>query len=259
MALRWLDENWEVFGTFRTQSTSLSKLSNSGIQLFHCDLSDPSSIESSCKKIIKSCETWDVLVLCPGSQDPIGSFETCVFNEWEASIRVNFTSQLRIVHEMLPYRKIGTSLEPCIIFFAGGGTNNAVVDYSAYTISKIALIKMCELLDAEIQDARFAIIGPGWVKTKIHKSTFVAGNKAGANHERTKRKFENDEFTPMEDVINCCEWIIRAPRNIVSGRNFSVVFDAWGADDLKEKLASDDNMYKLRRYGNDFKKRNAEK
>ncbi len=255
MAQRWLKKGWQVFGTYRTSPASLAKLSDSGCHLFHCDLSDVESIKNACDEITSKCESWDVLTLCPGSQDPIGSFEECAFDEWEDSIHVNFTRQLRIVHALLHYRHMSSLVEPCVIFFAGGGTNNAVVNYSAYTISKIALIKMCELLDAEIPDARFVILGPGWVNTKIHESTLIAGKKSGDNYEKTKHKLARKEFTPMEDVLNCCEWIINTPRNIVSGRNFSVVFDAWGWEDLNNKLISDNDMYKLRRHGNDWVKR----
>jgi hypothetical protein len=52
-------------------------------------------------------------------------------------------------------------------------------------------------------------------------------------------------------VLDCCDWVIEAPREIVSGRNFSVVFDAWDDQSLAAILRSDPNMYKLRRAGND--------
>jgi len=132
------------------------------------------------------------------------------------------------------------------------GIRNATVNYSAYTISKVALIKMCELLDAEIQDSRFTIVGPGWVKTKIHESTIKAGIKAGDNLNRTIDKFDRDEFTPLQDVLDCCDWLIQSPRELISGRNFSVVFDMWGTDELSDKLVEEPDMYKLRRHGNNW-------
>ena len=255
MAKRWASYGWQIIGTYRTETSSLKDLSDIGVNLIECDLSDDESVISACKKIQELYLQWDILVLCPGTQDPVGSFDSIDFDAWALSVRVNFVNQLRVVRELLPKRNRNNDLKPCVLFFAGGGTNNATVNYSAYTVSKIALIKMCELLDAEIQDTRFTILGPGWVKTKIHQSTLTAGNRAGDNFERTKRKLENNEFTPLEDVLKCCDWIIGAPRNIVSGRNFSVVFDAWGTDELDEKLTSDYNMYKLRRHRNDCLKR----
>ena len=112
---------------------------------------------------------------------------------------------------------------------------------------------MCELLDAEVPDTSFVIVGPGWVKTKIHQATLDAGLKAGANYEKTKAKLAGDECTPMEKVLDCCDWIIKADRSIISGRNFSVVFDKWEDPALMKKLAEDPDMYKLRRHRNDWK------
>ncbi|MCX6224482.1 MAG: SDR family NAD(P)-dependent oxidoreductase [Bacteroidia bacterium] len=252
MAKRWVSYGWQIIGTYRTETSSIKGLSDIGVNLLECDLSDDESVKSACKKIQELCLQWDILVLCPGTQNPVGSFDSVDFDAWAISVRVNFVNQLRIVRELLPKRNRDNELGPCVLFFAGGGTNNATVNYSAYTISKIALIKMCELLDAEIQDTRFTIVGPGWVKTKIHESTVKAGVKAGDNLKRTMDKFTSNEFTPMQDVLDCCDWLIKSPREVISGRNFSVVFDMWGTDELSDKLVEGPDMYKLRRYGNNL-------
>ncbi|MEA1960387.1 MAG: SDR family oxidoreductase, partial [Bacillota bacterium] len=249
---RWLIKGWDVLGTYRTKSQGVNKLGDMGAKLVYCDLGQTDSLSQACDELRRLCSQWDVLILCPGTQEPINLFSDCNFEEWEKSIKVNFSSQLRIVHELLPIRNMTNSLGPIVLFFAGGGTNNATINYSAYTISKIGLIKMTELLDAEITDTRFAIVGPGWVKTKIHKSTLSAGSKAGDNYDKTRNMLVSKKCTPMEDVLDCCDWIIDSPKEIISGRNFSTVFDLWGSDALALKLIEDSNMYKLRRSGNNI-------
>ena len=252
MARRWKKKAWNVFGTYRKKANTTDDLSEIGVQLIHCDLSDNGSIQKACLKLRNLCPPWDNLILSAGLQEPIGSFINCNFDDWAESIQVNFTNQLRIVQELMPARNTANVLGPCVLFFAGGGTNNATVNYSAYTISKIALIKMCELLDAEIPDTRFVIVGPGWVKTKIHEATLKAGIRAGENYDKTKYKISINEFTSMSEVLDCCDWLIRSPRNVISGRNFSVVFDMWGTEELSRKLTGDLDMYRLRRHGNDL-------
>ena len=140
-----------------------------------------------------------------------------------------------------------------VIFFAGGGTNNATERYSAYTISKIASIKMCELLDFEFEDTKFSILGPGWVKTKIHNATLEDKVNAGKNYFKTRELISENGMNSMERVIDCCDWVINQPKNIVGGRNFSVVNDNWGSEDLTELLGKNQDLYKLRRLGNDLK------
>jgi len=62
-----------------------------------------------------------------------------------------------------------------------------------------------------------------------------------------------EECTPMEKVLDCCDWLMGAQRRAVGGRNFSVVFDQWGKPAVTQKLLKDPHMYKLRRQGNDWK------
>jgi len=248
----YLNRGHEVIGTFRTLSPSLKLLEQRGLKAISCDLTSQ-ALSDSLTKIKSISSAWDNLVLCPGTQDPVGPFYSCNFDKWQESINTNFVLQMRIVHDLLPLRRIASANGPLVLLFAGGGTNNATLNYSAYTLSKIALIKACELLDAEIPDTRFTILGPGWVKTKIHKATLEAGpSLAGSNYQKTIDKLSGTECNPMSKVIECCDWVVNSPRNIVGGRNFSVVFDSWGSISLDSKLRSDPDMYKLRRSGNSF-------
>ncbi len=251
LALRWQKKGFNVYGTYRTTSAQVDELNALGIKTVHCDLTNSASIKEACSFLSKTCLHWDYLVICPGLQDPVDSFADCDFLKWEQSINVNFIKQMQIIHQLLPFRSKAASKPPVVLLFAGGGTNNATVNYSAYTVSKIALIKMCELLDAEIPDTSFTIIGPGWVKTKIHESTLKAGAKAKSNYQKTLEKLGTNECTPMEKVLDCCDWIINEEHKVIGGRNFSVVFDQWSTSQLKTSLLEDPNMYKLRRHGND--------
>lgn len=252
MCKRWIRGGHSIVGTYRTESAQTEELKKMGVQLIHCDLVDKESVNKAIGAINSSIDNWDSLIIAPGNQEPVGMFVDTDFDEWEKSIQVNFTSQLRFVYGLLSKKNINHSLGPSVLFFAGGGVNNSVIRYSAYTISKIALIKMCELLDAEIPDVRFVIVGPGWVKTKIHEATLQAPEMAGENYHKTKAKIASDEFTPMDDVLDCCDWLIDLPREIMSGRNFSVVFDKWGTSELKKELLNNFNMYRLRREGNEL-------
>jgi NAD(P)-dependent dehydrogenase (short-subunit alcohol dehydrogenase family) len=248
----WLSKDWEVHGTYRTMSEGVRDLTANLTSMTQCDLSSKSSIDEACKVLGNQAKDWDVLIMGPGLQDPVNLFLDCDIDEWSESIEVNFTNQVRIVHCLLQNRNRPSSTSPVVLFFAGGGTNNATLRYSAYTISKIASIKMMELLAAEIPEVKFVIVGPGWVKTKIHDSTIKAGDKAGDNYLRTIEKLKSEDCTPMKSVIDCCNSLIDGSTEIISGRNFSVVFDKWGTKELNELLEKYPDMYKLRRFGNDF-------
>ena len=237
---RYVERGDTVHGTYRHRPEGIP----SEVWLYPCDLARKDSVFDLCKALYGTM--WDLLVFCPGTQEPVGKFDDVRFGKWAESVEVNFLNQMRILHSLLPYR----SKKARVLFFAGGGTNNAPTHYSGYIISKIALVKMVELLDAEIPDVVFGIIGPGWVKTKIHQATFNAGEFAGSNYMRTVEKLEGNDLTPMSKVVECCEWFENAPYDVVGGRNISLVHDKWGSPELDEKLRADKNMYKLRRFKN---------
>lgn len=245
---RWLAQGVKVFGTYRTYSQNVALLLEDGVPLFPCDLTERQSILNACSLLRDQCSQWDVLVLCPALRDPIAPFIGVDFDEWEKSVMVNFVGQLRVIRELLPARDVNSVPEPMVLLFAGGGPNKATVNYSAYAVSKVALIKMCELLDAELLDTRFVIVNPGWVKTKIHEAVLEVGPQAGDDYWRTAEKFNKGTWTPMERVVGCCEWLAQAPRALVSGRYFGVEFDEWGLEKLNQRLREDPNVYKLRRY-----------
>ena len=250
LARAWIAEGHQVVGTYRTRSDEVAELEALGATLIHCDMGDSASLASAVADINASPDAWEALVMAAGSLEPIGPFETTDMDQWERSIQINFTSQLRMVRELLPGRSDSVPDGPLVLFFAGGGTNNATVDNSAYTVSKIALIKMCELLDAEVVDTRFTIIGPGWVDTKIHQSVIDAGESGSSLYQRTVDTLEGNDLVPLSKVVDCCNWVFGSPRDVVGGRNFSLVHDDWGNVALDEMLRSDPNMYKLRRAGN---------
>ena len=250
----WLNKGHNIYGTFRTDTNKVRELKDRGATLVQCDLSDSGSYTKAIRDLKQICKVWDNLVLCPGTQEPVGRFCDVDFDKWAESINLNFTAQLRCIHSLMPSRRKDAGLEPLVLMFAGGGTNNATVNYSAYTIAKLALIKVCELLDAEESDTRFVILGPGWVHTKIHQSTIDAGPRfAGSNYYKTIDKLSGNACNPVSRVVECCDWVIASKREVVGGRNFSVVFDSWSDPRLDEELVRDRDMYKLRRFRNDFK------
>jgi NADP-dependent 3-hydroxy acid dehydrogenase YdfG len=247
----WKEQGRQVYGTYRKKNLQTEELEKKyRIPLVQCDFLDKTSIEDACLNLRKLCLQWDVLVIAPGTLEPIGKFEEINFDEWENCLKINFINCMRMLHLLLPYRacKVKQNM-PCVLFFAGGGTNDAPVEHSSYILSKIALIKSCELLDAEIPDVKFMIVGPGWVKTKIHQESLRKGQ--GISYNRTKVQFEKGSFIPMEKVVACFDWLIKSSSRGISGRNFSVVFDSWGTRTLEQELEKDLNMYKLRRYRND--------
>ena len=239
--------NERVIGTSRC--TSLSEENNGGI--FHLDVSSPNSISTFVEQF--SAEyTWERLVFCPAVMTPIGPFKDIDIEEWIINYNINFTSQAYLLHKLLP---VSQGVMPRVLFFAGGGTNSAPKYYSAYILSKIALIKLVELLNEEMDDLCFSIIGPGWVNTRIHAQSIALGLEELESYKETSRRIQECDFVPMEKVVDSIMWVLSQSKEIVGGRNFSTAHDPYDSDELIRLISSDHNVFKLRRYGNSLSNR----
>ena len=235
LALAYLDDGYEVIGTYRRPELVADLR---GITLIHCDITSKKSIRLMIETFAAFKSPWDIFISSVGTLEPIGAFFSADFDVWEEAVTVNSLAQLRVLRELWPYRRQGQLCHAA--FFAGGGTNNSFPNHSAYAASKIFLIKMCELLDAENTDLNIFILGPGFLPTKIHRfqptMDFLPSRQ---------------EKTAYKDVYGCINWCIAMGKNIAGGRNFSVVHDLWQEDALLvEQLQRDKNKFKLRRFRN---------
>jgi NAD(P)-dependent dehydrogenase (short-subunit alcohol dehydrogenase family) len=244
---RYLAAGCAVVGTYRQMGGLEAFRSNPDLTLLPLDLSEPVSFCGIAGELRRRGLTWDLLILANGTMEPIGPFLGLDGNRWVESINVNALMPCLLLQTLYPLRRPGRIAD--VAFFAGGGTNNPFRNYSAYCLSKILLIKMCELLDDETPDLNAFILGPGYVSTKIHRQTERAGAAAGDNLAKTRR-FAETPGTSMDDILDCLEWCVAQGRATVGGRNLSVVHDAWrgGGEALACRLRMDTNMFKLRRF-----------
>lgn len=246
----FLQLGWDVAGTLRRDETN-SRLADRGLQLTtNCDFGSEASVDRAVKEITSSTRPWSVLVVLPGTMKPIGPFEGVDFNDWAESVSINLINQLRFVHGLLGHAKSDGNAK--CVFFAGGGTNSAPRSFSAYVLSKVALIKATELLDAENLGVTFSILGPGWVETKIHQQTLEEVGSPTEVVLETQRRLSEKDFVEMNQVISFLHWIIGQPKDVVGGRNFAVKSDPIHSERFVEVLKSDSSIYKLRRFGNSF-------
>lgn len=243
---RLLADGWNVAGTGRTPERVQALLQHPRFSFLPCDLDDKASIDAAITAFAARGTPWDLFVSSAGTMEPIGPFFDLDFDAWERSIRVNSTAQLRVLHGLWRLRRREQVVDAMLM--AGGGTNNPFPNYSAYCASKIMLIKMCELLDDEAGELNIFIIGPGYVRTRIHEETLRAGVAAGSGLEKTRR-FLQESGTPLDEIYAHMRWCMDQGRVVAGGRNFSTVHDAWrgGGLELIEGLRDDADGFRLRR------------
>ena len=251
LARRYSADGYIVAGTYRSRKLLPELAGLPGCHLFSCDLSKKGTILSSIRRFASLGLKWETFISCASWPPPLTGFFGGDFDEWSASVHVNAIEQLRVLHAIYPFRDRKTAAN--VVFFAGPGTNNAVKNFSALTLSKLMLIKACELLDAENGDLNAFIVGPGWTRTKTHDIILSDPNVSPEKYRETMAFLKTQEGTSMEDIYRCVRRLSLSGRKVSGGRNFSIVHDAWRSDELFEELAKDPDMYKLRRYRNEWK------
>ncbi len=220
-----------------------------GLNRQGCDLSNIASVEIAISDLKTAGLCWDLFISCAGTVNPIGPFFDLDFDAWDESIIINALNQLRFLHGIWPLRNKSKIVD--VMLMAGGGTNSAFTNYSAYALSKIMLVKMVELLDDEEKSANFFSIGPGFVKTKIHNDTLKAGDAASKNYQKTLDLMKT-EGTSYDDIYDHLKWCMEGGRKVSGGRNFSTVHDPWRklyGQSLSVHSSLYPENYRLRRRG----------
>ena len=240
------NKGYEVFGTYNSSKPCEKLIPKRN--WFKLNIKNYNS--ESYKIWLKKVNQWDLFVSCIGTQEPIGLFKDINPEKWVEGVNYNSIYQVAAFLNALPYAN--NKIVSDAIFFAGGGTNSATPFYSSQTLGKISLIKSVELLDYELEKVKVSILGPGWVKTKIHQGTLNAKHKAGQNYLKTIDMLNSPEnLNPISKVVEDVHKIIKLPKDLVGGRNFSSVNDSISADNLKRLKNKNTDFYRLRRAEND--------
>lgn len=230
-----------IDGTFRNKNPFYEKTLNFISTYSQVDFSNATSIDQWLE--IQDFSNYDALVFIHGTMTPIGKLHQVTFDDWQRCNYTNYLSIVQVLHHALPALKTGCK----VITLAGGGVNGAPESYSAYTNSKMSLVKMNELLAADYPEQIFINIGPGWVDTPIHQQTLHAHDLVPEASAETLRRYNAGEFIPMEQVIHSLTYLLEQSNRHFSGRNFSVSSKELFNEKLPELLKQYDDLFKLRR------------
>jgi NAD(P)-dependent dehydrogenase (short-subunit alcohol dehydrogenase family) len=248
LAKRLVRDRWKIIGIGRSLDRIHDLQGSPDYDLRQCAVTDKNEVSSLGAKLRAEGVQWDLLVSSVGTTEPIGKFFDLDFEQWEQSIDVNFIAQLRFLHAIWPSRRPDSIVD--IMLMAGGGTNGPWSNYSAYCVSKIALIKMCELIDDEVLSANAFVIGPGYTRTRIHQETLRAGPDAAGIEYGKVIKYLEQAGTSIDEIYEHMRWCMAQGRGVAGGRNFSTVHDPWKQEGvaLAKKLLGDRDAFRLRRH-----------
>lgn len=211
------------------------------------DVTDPDHVARVVAATLERFGRIDILVNNAAILGPIGLAWENEPSEWQQAVQVNLIGPFLLCRAVVPtmIRAGGGK----IISLSGGGAANPFPRYSAYAVSKAALVRFTETLAVELAEHNIQVnaVAPGMVATRLHRQTLAAGARAGEEYlDKTREELARGGVDPSIPAAlvaflasNRADWI--------TGKFIHAVWDRW-ADfgDHVDEIASTD-VYTLRR------------
>ena len=210
------------------------------------DISSAKEVNTLYKEFRESGLTLHALINAAGVQPPIGAFEQLDPEDWDRNLSINLSGTVNMIRGALPFFK--SSEGGKIINFSGGGATSSRPNFSAYAVSKTAVVRLTEILAEELSEYKIDVnaVAPGAINTGMLDEIIEAGARAGDEHERArKRKSEGGD--PIERIVDLCRFLISSESNGITGKLLSAIWDDYKSTAFLKRLKEDPDFCTLRR------------
>lgn len=223
--------------------TALAQLDGTGHQGIQLDVSDDLAWRVAIDTVDSGGPVHG-LVTAAAELGPIGLLEDLEIARVSRTISINLIGTMLALHHMLPRlrRSLGRA-----VTFSGGGATSPLPRYDAYAAAKAAVVRLTENV-AACGDVELNCVAPGFVATRIHEGTLLAGPAAvGADyHERTRLQLAAGGF-PAREAAELVAFLLSPAANGISGRLLSAEWDPWREEEFRARLRTDPELATLRR------------
>ena len=214
-----------------------------------CDVSDPAEVAA----LFGAADSGfggplHVLVNNAGVQGPTGPTEEIPFEEWKRCLEINlYGTFLPCQAAVERFKRSGYGK---IINLSGGGATGPRPNFSAYAVSKTAVVRLTENLATELQPFHIDVnaVAPGALNTRMLDQVLEAGpGKVGeaAYHDALQQVRRGG--VPLELGAGLCVYLASAESDGITGKLLSAKWDPWKRlHEYRAELDGSD-IYTLRR------------
>lgn len=215
-----------------------------------CDVSDEGQVIEFRRQVRQRTATVDVLINCAGRLGAIGPVLETDSEEWLDTIKDNLFGTYLMVKHLVPLMTASSS--PRVVNFSGGGAFGPFPNYSAYAVSKAAIVRLTETLAVELAPRGVAVnaVAPGFVATEIHDATLAVGVKmAGEGYFQETTEKLSQGAVPMEVPVDCVRFLVSDQADGLTGKTLSASFDPWCTREFSQSIEeiSQSDLYTMRR------------
>ena len=212
------------------------------------DVTDQARVEALADSVVARYSRIDVMVNNAGISGPLGPLETNDVAAWVDTVNVNLTGTFLCCRAAIPVML--RQGEGKIINLAGAGATNAWSNMSAYCASKVAVVRLTEVLAQELEHKGITVnaLGPGSVHTSMWDHMTVEAAEVGATfiHE-TGLRVTAGGGASMDECAELAVFLASVESGALTGRLISAATDDFRGlpPRITEIMASD--AYTLRR------------
>lgn len=207
------------------------------------DVRDSEQILTAADRMIVHYGSIDIVICAAGIQGPIGPMMDTSAKAWVETIETNLFGVVNVCRAVLP--AMVTRRTGKILMLSGGGAAAARPNFTAYSASKAALVRMVESLAEEVRDHNVQVncMGPGGAYTSMTDEILNAGEKAGWKEIDVARQVRITGGVTAEKQIDLALFLTSERANHISGKLVDVR-DDWKKLERENVHAE---LYTLRR------------
>jgi NAD(P)-dependent dehydrogenase (short-subunit alcohol dehydrogenase family) len=188
------------------------------------DVTDEDDVAEAVKMVERELGPVDILINNAAGLKPFGPFWETNVEEWWRTLEVNLLGVARCTHAVLP-GMVARGRGHIVNVSSGAGAVSTPY-YTAYTVSKAALIRFTECLALEAGPEGVALfaISPGTVRTAM--AEYSLGSEEGKKWlPWFKRVFDEGFDVPAERAAELVLRLVSGKYDVLSGKMVSIYDD----------------------------------
>lgn len=167
----------------------------------------------------------DAVVCAAGILGPIGPFMESNPKAWMDTLQTNLLGVANTCRAVVPEmveRRAGK-----IVVLSGSGAETGRPNFSAYAVSKTAVVRFAETLAEELSESNVQIncVGPGGTYTSMTDEILSAGTRAGWKETEAATQVRVGGGTPPEKQMELIQFLASDHSNHISGKLINVTDD----------------------------------
>jgi 3-oxoacyl-[acyl-carrier protein] reductase len=220
--------------------------------VIRADVTEQADVESMVRQTLDRYSRIDILVNNAGIVGPVGALEANDVDAWVRTIQVNLVGAYLCCRSLIPVMSGQGGGK--IVNMSGSGSTSAPYHLSAYGTSKVAVIRLTEILSLELADKNIQVnaLGPGSINTRLWEDIRDQAQAVGDTEiYEFGQRVTGGGGASIERAAELAVWLASAASGQLSGRLIHAVTDDFEnlTPRISEIMAGD--AYTLRRVGLD--------